>query len=135
MQESCTVYYFFSEQCTQYTVHVNCTIHWTVQLTWTIKKTWKNSCFSSLAVGKCFLLFKKGKYFHLATLIHFLLTEFIFLWLFFYCLSNIEKAIKHTLVQLGFLESSLSGLNYNLIIVIRCIILIWYCRGFFVISS
>jgi hypothetical protein len=26
------------EQCTLYTVHVNCTVHWTVQLTWTVKK-------------------------------------------------------------------------------------------------
>jgi hypothetical protein len=29
---------FLSEQCTLYTVHVNCIVHWTVQLTWTVKK-------------------------------------------------------------------------------------------------
>ena len=37
VQENCTVH-FLSEQCTLYTVHVNCIVHWTVQLTWTVKK-------------------------------------------------------------------------------------------------
>ena len=46
VSEQCTktaLFTIFSEQCMQYTVHVNCTVQWTVQLTWIVTEKHDNA--------------------------------------------------------------------------------------------